>query len=62
MTSLFYVPGASAVVSASWDRSIVVHDESAQGALLPAVEIKDAHQADITAVTASPPDQVRGRG
>ena len=61
MTSMFYVANTSAIVSGSWDRTLILHDEGVQAALVPQVVIPDAHQADITAVTASPPDQVRLR-
>ena len=56
---MFYVPSTSSLVTGSWDRSIIIHDETVQTALVPHLVIKDAHHADITAVTASPPDQVR---
>jgi hypothetical protein len=59
VTCLYYEPSTSTLVSSSWDRSIILNDETVQSALVPVNVIKDAHSSDITAVTASPPDQVR---
>lgn len=58
VTAARYIPGVRQLVTASWDQSLLLHDDSTAAALTGIKQVAGAHASDITALSVSPPAEV----